>query len=533
MIKRLGYSLGFKFSLAMGGMLFVVCAVLSISLYFYLKQQAVQDAKDKTQIIMSHTKALGGYVRDTLRPKMYQLLRESKSEEEFVIEAMSTTHVTQQVMRRFNKDLPDYQFRRTSEAPLNPANKANDFESRMIRHFSENPGVLLWQGIETAGGRDMLMSVRPVISDVSCLWCHGSSATIPKTVRKLYGEGSMFGWKADAVVGVESVAIPLDVAFAQVRKFAFDTFLFGLLALTALFSGLYVTFRLLVSKPLYKLSRTFRNIADGKEPLRAERPADRPDEIGNLTASFNLLAQHLHDAQEKVRAAAALEKQMMQTEKLAALGQLSAGVAHEINNPLGGIKLCFNNLLETSMDEQTREEHIRLVNDGLDRIQTIVRQLLDYSKNSPLMMQNVSLKEIVQNVLQLTDFIIEKKGIHLKAELAEDLPGIPADANKLEQVFLNLILNAIHAVPPGGSITVASLQEGSFCGVSVADTGPGIPPDIQEHIFDPFFTTKDVGEGTGIGLTVSKAIIEQHRGTIEVKTSSEGTVFLVKFPTAP
>lgn len=433
-------------------------------------------------------------------------------------------------MRRFNAELPDYQFRRTSDLPLNPANKANAFETRMLRYFGENPIVLLWQGLERIGEREMLISVRPVVSDASCLWCHGSAAQVPKAVKQLYGDGAMFWEPGNKVIGVESVSIPLDVAFAQVRQFALDTFLFGLLALVSLFVGLYVTFRQLVSKPLNSLSKTFSDIADGTEQLGGRRPSERADEIGALNDSFNKLARHLSEAQEKLQKTAALEKQMMHAEKMAALGQLSAGVAHEVNNPLGGIKLCFNNLMMTDMDEQVREEHIRVVTSGLDRIQTTVRQLLDYAKSTPLTMQSVSIDAIIRNVLNLSDYFITRKGVSIDTDFADNLPVILADANKLEQVFLNLILNALQAMDDGGILTIRTRCEGASCIITVSDTGPGILPDVISRIFDPFFSTKDVGAGTGLGLTVSKAIIEQHHGRISVASSEQGTVFTIKLP---
>ncbi len=530
MFKQFHYSLGLKFSLAVGGLLVVFCALLSISLYQYLKSRAVQDAKDKTQIIMTQTKSIGSYVRDVLRPKMYEMLRKTKSEEEFIIEAMSTTHVTHQVMRRFNSELPDYQFRRTSDFPLNSANKANAFEVRMLRYFSENPTVPLWQGLERAGDREMLISVRPVVSDASCLWCHGSATQVPKAVKQLYGDGAMFWEPGDKVIGVESVSIPLDVAFAQVRQFALDTFLFGLLALVGLFVGLFVTFRQLVTKPLNSLSKTFRDIAGGSEQLSARQPSERADEIGALNNSFNELARHLSEAQEKLKKSAALEKQMMQAEKMAALGQLSAGVAHEVNNPLGGIKLCFNNLMTTDMDEQVRAEHVQVVNSGLDRIQTTVRQLLDFAKNTPLTMQSVTVDTIIRNVLHLSDYYFARRGVSIETDFADNLPALFADANKLEQVLLNLILNAIQAMDSGGILTIRTRLEGTSCVITISDSGHGIPPDVISRIFDPFFSTKDVGAGTGLGLTVSKAIIEQHHGHISAASSEQGTVFTITLP---
>ncbi len=125
------------------------------------------------------------------------------------------------------------------------------------------------------------------------------------------------------------------------------------------------------------------------------------------------------------------------------------------------------------------------------------------------------------------------KGIKIIKDLSSNAPELMVDANKLEQVFLNLIINAIQAMDGGGVLTVRTWAEGNFFNVSVSDTGKGIPPDILNKIFDPFFTTKEVGEGTGLGLTVSKSIIEQHKGEITVNTSGKGTTFIVKLPLIP
>lgn len=530
MIKRIQSSLGLKFGLAVGLYLFFFSAIVSMALFYYLRSQAIRDATDKTEIIMTQTHSLGDYVRDTLRPTMSEILSRTKSHDDFIIEAMSTTHISHEVMRRFNKELPDYSFRRTSPIPLNPRNQSDAFHERMRLFFEEHRDMPSWRGIESIGGKDILVFARPVISDASCLWCHGSEKNVPKGLRKRFGAEAKYGWLPNAIVGVESVTIPLDVAFAKAKRIATDTFIFGFSLLSILFFVLTFTFRHLVAKPLDSLSERFRNIASGEEALAGSPKAERSDEIGELTSSFNLLAQHLLEAEEKLHQTAELEKQLMHTEKLAALGQLSAGVAHEINNPLGGIKLCFNNLFSTTMDAKTREEHVMVVNDGLDRIQTIVRQLLDYAKNAPLAVQPVSLNEIVEKVLRLADYTLENRGIKLETDFDTTLPRTAIDANKIEQVLLNLIINAVQAIEGEGTIRVRTFLDGQNCMVSIADSGPGIPSEVIEHIFDPFFTTKEVGEGTGLGLTVSKAIVEQHGGVLSVETSSAGTTFFVRLP---
>jgi signal transduction histidine kinase len=461
---------------------------------------------------------------------MFDILGKTGTRDEFVIEAMSTTHVNLQVMRRFSRDLPDFSYKRLSDRPLNPENRADEFHAGLLRYFAGNRDKQSWRGIVKMPGGEYLVSARPVVSDDSCLSCHGAREKAPGPIVSKYGKSAHFGWAPGEIVGVETISIPLDVALARVKKVAVDTFSFGLATLGLLFLAIYGIFRGLVTKPLDRLSLTFRRIADGTEPLGRDIPGAGRDEIGDLTRSFNVLSRHLLDAQEKLKKTAEIERQMMETEKLASLGQLSAGVAHEINNPLGGIKLCFNNLMTLSMDEDRRKQHVSVINSGFDRIQTIVTNLLDFSKNAPLSVAPASLNRIVEDVLNLAQYTISKKGVTLVKDLWPDMPELPVDVNKLEQVFLNLIMNAVQAMDGGGELSVMTRCDGGSCSLSVSDTGKGIPPDVMPKIFDPFFSTKGVGEGTGLGLTVSKAIVEQHGGEITVETSEQGTTFTVKLP---
>ena len=144
---------------------------------------------------------------------------------------------------------------------------------------------------------------------------------------------------------------------------------------------------------------------------------------------------------------------------------------------------------------------------------------------------SVSLNELIENVLKLTDYLISRKNIRVIKNLSSDIPEIMIDPNKMEQVFLNIILNAIQAMDNRpGDLTINTLIENGFCEVSFTDTGAGISDNVLQNIFDPFFTTKAVGEGTGLGLSVSKSIVEQHNGRITVETSEKGTTFTVKLP---
>ncbi|MCX8027851.1 MAG: DUF3365 domain-containing protein [Thermodesulfovibrionales bacterium] len=529
-MKVANLKLSTKFSLAVGVILLLFCTTFSIILYYYLKNQVLTDAEEKTMIIMSQIRSVGAYVRETLRPAMFETLSKFGASDKIIIEAMSTTHVSLQVMARFKKEVEDYGFARVSENPMNPNNKADDFHLAMINYFSRNKNEKLWKGIINTEEGKRLFTVRPIIMEYECLRCHGNPHDAPKELLVKYGTSGGFYRKVGDVIGVESVSYVLDRDLANVKRIAFDTFFFGLSTLGILFLALQSTFVHLVTKPLNNLARTFKDIVEGKEKLGSEIPSSRTDEIGELTNSFNILSRHLYEAEEKLKKAATLEKQMMETEKLASLGQLSAGIAHEINNPLGGMRLCFNNLIESNMDEQSRQLHISTINSGFDRIQRITKQLLDFAKGSPLSMKMISICKVMDNVLQLSSYLISKKSLKIVKEFDENIPLINADSNKLEQVFLNLIINAIHATDTQGIITVRCWKEDNYCFVSVSDTGKGIPEGIRSKIFDPFFTTKGVEQGTGLGLTVAKSIIEQHKGDITFETSEKGTTFFVKLP---
>ncbi len=503
---------------------------MSITIYYYLTNQIVKEAEDKTQIIMTHVKSTGDYVRETLRPAIFNALGRLNAKDEFIIEAMSTTYVNMQVMSRFNKEMSDYKFRRASDNPMNPNNKADSLHMEMLSYFRTNPDLKSWKGIVTINDKRYLYRINPVVMDTPCLQCHGNPADAPAQLIKIYGKSSGFGWEIGNIVGINSVSVPLDIAFVQIKGLAIKAFIFGFSSLFILFIALHLTFKHIVTKPINNLSKIFKGIASGEEPLGKAIPTTQKDEIGDLTESFNTLARHLLEAQEKLKKTAQIEKKMMETEKYSVIGQLSAGVAHEINNPLGGMKLCFNNLLITEMDEATKKEHIEIINSGFNRIQNIVKQLLDFSKNTPLSLSKSSINKIIDNVLIISEYTISRKGITIVRNFKDDLPDIFVDRNKLEQVFLNLFLNAAQSMDEKGILTIKSWNDDYYCYISVSDTGKGIPENIQSKIFDPFFTTKSVGEGTGLGLTVSKAIIEHHEGELLVETSEKGSKFTIKLP---
>ncbi len=226
-----------------------------------------------------------------------------------------------------------------------------------------------------------------------------------------------------------------------------------------------------------------------------------------------------------------MEQHIRNTERLASVGKLAAGVAHEINNPLGGLLNCLYNIRKGTLAPERQEEYLMYMEDGLRRAQKIVRQLLDFSQQREPEFTMSDINVLMDRVLVLTNHAVVEKGLQLEKDFADDVPSLFVDPHMIEQVITNLLLNAIQATQAGGTITLRTKLVGGMCEVEVADTGSGIAADVRPHIFDPFFTTKRTGEGTGLGLSVSLGIVERHGGQLLVESEEgHGTVFTVKLP---
>ena len=224
------------------------------------------------------------------------------------------------------------------------------------------------------------------------------------------------------------------------------------------------------------------------------------------------------------------QSQLIQSAKMAAVGQLAAGVAHELNNPLQSVLGMAELVLATkALDDQTRED-LEIIVEESRRARDIVRQLVEFSRQSEPHKDREDVNDLLQQTLSLLRQHFATSGIALREEYA-DVPLLRLDAARMKQVFLNLLTNAAQAMPDGGQLTVRSGCREDRVWVAVADTGAGIAPEDLPYVFDPFFTTKPVGQGTGLGLSVSLGIVEDHGGTIEVETAVDGgTEFVVVLP---
>jgi signal transduction histidine kinase len=279
-------------------------------------------------------------------------------------------------------------------------------------------------------------------------------------------------------------------------------------------------------RPLDRIMGATRRIAEGDlTPIRPRRKYH--DEFSELAMAINYMMHELVRRQDL----------LVQTHKLKAIGTLTAGVAHELNNPINNLMLTAATL-EEDYDTLSAAERIELVSDLVsesERARDIVRNLLDFARESDVELVPLVVEEVIRDTLQLAANQVKLAEVKVRGELEENLPAIYGDRHQLTQVFLNLVLNALDAMPGGGTLTI-SVQlsnDENFVDIGFTDTGVGIPEQYLGNIFDPFFSSKKRAKGTGLGLSVSLGIINQHGGDIRVESAvAKGTTFTVSLPVA-
>jgi len=252
--------------------------------------------------------------------------------------------------------------------------------------------------------------------------------------------------------------------------------------------------------------------------------------IDAVARQVALIIERRQAEEDKAR----LQEQLRHADRLATIGQLAAGVAHEFNEPLGSI-LGFAQLAakDLSLPEPVRRDLAKIVAAAL-HAREVSKQLMTFARQSPPAKTGVSLNSLVEDGLTFLESRCASNGISFLRRLAPDLPGITADPAQLNQVLINLVVNAIQAMPNGGALTVETLARPGQVALAVSDTGVGMSKDLQEKIFLPFFTTKDVNQGTGLGLAVVHGIVTGHGGSIRVESApGQGSRFEVWLPTSP
>lgn len=308
-----------------------------------------------------------------------------------------------------------------------------------------------------------------------------------------------------------------------------------------------------VANPMKGLLSGIQRVAAGD--IEQRLPVNSQDEFGELALSFNKMTESLAQAreenlawgrtleqrvEEKTRDLEGAQRALFEREKMASIGKLAATVAHEVNNPLAGIltyaRLSLKKLDRLACEPASREEmqeNLRTIERESRRCGDLMRNLLAFARKTPGQREPNDVNGLVKNGLALVRHQLDLQGIEWKVEFQEGLPPTPCDAGQIRQVILAILVNAAEAMPNGGCLQVStSMAAGpQTIEIRVRDTGMGIPPDVLPRIFDPFFTTKENQQNTGLGLAVAHSILEQHGGSISVKSSlGEGTEFVVSLP---
>ena len=372
------------------------------------------------------------------------------------------------------------------------------------------------QGERAENGQRLTVVMRPVPNNPSCQKCHDANQPF------------------NGAIVTERSLTPAEASVASNRNLliAYGVLIFILVGIV-----LWLLIVRLVSQPVTALLSEMRRVERGD--LRAHAEAQSPDEIGELARDFNAMVRSLDAA--KCALHASHEKQMQQASKLASIGELASGIAHEIRNPLAGIGAAVEVLSEEKNLNGQRDEIVGEIRRQITRLNTTLCDLLDFSRQREPEIAPCDVRELVKPMLALVRPDAQKQHITIKEQYATGLPPICADAGQVQQALLNVFLNAIQAMPEGGELFVAAVSPpkagtpghgsedaGATVQFVIRDTGMGISRENQEKIFSPFFTTKH--RGTGLGLAITRTIIEKHHGIINVTSEpGHGTTFVLEF----
>jgi len=380
----------------------------------------------------------------------------------------------------------------------------------------------------------------------------GPSAQLIKE-RTLYGRPFQLLYTPLTVrsqrVGVLAVALPSDY-FVSTEITSRDTFALIFTAGTTLMIVIGLALARHIARPILRLRKVSQAVAGGD--LNQRTGIQQRDEIGDLAGAFDVMTDRLRERTEEARRLyevtvqrnlelaesnarlQSAQQQLVQSEKLAAVGQLTAGIVHDVKNPLAVIKGLAEILQEEDNLNAFTREQLGLIRDNASRANNIVSDLLKFARQSTPELALRDLRETVEASLRLTEYLARRGRVTTRVELPETPVLATYDAQQIEQVLINLIQNAIQAMPGGGELALRVTPGEGEAVLTVSDTGTGIAPENLRRIFDPFFTTKPEGEGTGLGLSVSYGIIARHHGEITVDSAlGRGTTFTIRLPVAP
>lgn len=386
------------------------------------------------------------------------------------------------------------------------------------RFIKDYPDIYQKSDLQGDVTKGSYISVSRTLKDTTT----GQILNILEVEVPIFAEGSSDQWGAIKVgVSTASLLAAIQANRTVLLRLGFAGLILGILG--AVFLARHIT------NPIKKLVAGTERISKGD--FSHNIAIHSKDEIGELALSFNQMSQRLRQARKRMEEA---NKKLIQAEKLASIGRMSAGIAHEIRNPLTSVKLNIQKVMISEDMEDLEKDHLEIAQEGIGQIEVFIKEMLNYTRTTDLNLDYFSMAQIVDESVKMIADSLELRNIRIEKVMEEGLPLVKVDADKLRQVLVNLLRNAYESVEKGGNIWISAKRDEGEAKrrqmiVQIRDDGPGIQEKDWETIFEPYYTTKS--SGFGFGLANSRKIIEQHSGTIRVtKTKNEGITFEISIP---
>jgi len=475
----------------------LIATVVSILL---IRRYIVKQAEERIQGVLQEAEALHYYVQREMHPTMYQLKDEGRLPKDFYSPQMlSSSYIAREVFKQYNiiqekNHRTHVEYRMASKNPRNKINKADSLEAALIDLFNKDSSITKYTGIVTLHGEKHLYYARPFLRvEKNCLKCHGEREDAPKSLSDYYKWDSGFNLTVGTIPAVEILRTPLNAEFNTLT-------LIG--AIILLFAILFIFLIILYSRISLK--------------------------NGIIIEQKNEIEVNLNKLKET-------QNKLVESEKMASLGTLTAGVAHEMNNPLNfinGAYLGFDNFFTNKAPSYKNDVSVLLksLRIGIERASGIVQGLNRFSHDSKTFNDDCNVHVIIDNCLLVLRNKYKNK---IKIEKVFEPNDIVLKGNEgeLHQVFINILTNSIQSIEDEGVISITTQSSNNIVSITINDTGSGIAKENLAKIIEPFFTTKAPGEGVGLGLSISFNIIKEHNGEIEFESEiNKGTTVKITLP---
>ncbi len=547
---------------------FFIVALINIE----MREEGLDDARRTAKIVLERSLATHAYFTQQLKPKLFQTLEsQSASSDIFDPVLMSSTYAVRWIENYVRKNNPlnvNHTYKSSAVNARSPEYEASPFEVEYLQVVEKQETPEEWSGVKMLNGEPYFIFMKPNIRfDEGCMRCHSSAQNAPQLLTQMYGIERSFGKKAGQISSLISLRIPLAEAYVRANKLSMYLSVIYVILLFFAWAIQNYFLRRFVVVPLNDVRNKAKAIEMDDILLGEPIPLPPSEEMADLASSFNSMSTQLKSHQDDLsilvlertveleqvcRDLKASQSQLVQSEKMASIGQLAAGVAHEINNPIGFVKSNLSTLdkyfqkvsdaltamkhlidkegskelieemkavLRKYKYEQVTEDFPDLIEesvDGINRVSSIVQNLKTFSRVDANEWSRCDLNESLNSALEIV-----WNELKYKCEVHKDyseLPKVECYPQQISQVFLNLLVNAGHAISDKGDIWLKTWQSEEIAFIAIKDNGTGMDSETKQRLFEPFYTTKEIGKGTGLGMSIVYEIISKHSGSIDIES---------------